>query len=135
MCECLCSEVKGDIALAIEETYVSIDAYMGCQECAELVGIDVRVFTERGAREFLNGATIRRGKADDYGGPNGNTAVSFEMFSMDDLAEALQSESGDLSNTADYDGWDEFISYHGVAIMKKAFNICQKRNRNQKAPE
>lgn len=129
MCECTCGCIKGDVNLAVQDSFVTVDAYFGCQDCAPLVGIDVSVFTENGARKWLQGATIERAEPDDYGGPNGSRAACFEMFSMDDLAEAANLLG--LRCDPDWENWREYMREFGVKWMRAAATCCQARKRRE----
>lgn len=120
------------MTVVTQDSYLCVDAYVGCKECADLVGIDLYVFDENGAQEWLRGSTIERVTPSEYGSPNGGAVKSFEMFSMEDLSEAIQAECGDIEDTIAYDSWQDWVESCGVAIMNSAFAICQQRKRRVK---
>lgn len=131
MCECLCGAIKGDINLAVGDAIVTVDAYTGCRDCAPLFGIDVSVFTEEGAREWLRGAMIERATPNEYGGPNGGRAACFEIFSVDDLAESALL-LGFRVPSADYDDMRDFMTDFGLKWVQSAAQLCRMRHAKEK---
>lgn len=131
MCECTCGNIKGDIVFVTGDAYVNVDAYFGCEECSRLVGIDVSVFTEQGAREFLGPDPMARINPDDYGGPQGQRAACFEMFNMDDLAEAATLLG--FVVPPDYENWRDFMDEYGVKWLRAAATCCDIRKREEAA--
>lgn len=129
MCECLCSVTRGDIAIKTGDAWVTIDGYGGCEECAKLIGIDVSVYTAKGALEFASDVPFAHIEPDDHGGPNGQKVACFEMFSIEDLAEAGMLLG--LRPDPDYDNWRDFMGDYGLKLVQSAMKLCAIRKRHQ----
>lgn len=128
MCECLCSEVQGDMILHLPKVpaAIAVDAYMGCQECGELVGIDVRVFTTQGVQDFLDGNWGRTAEPSDYG--LHDPPFCFEIFNVDDFMAALRDRVEIDPDTED------LIRHEFVTIMQIAAGKCEQRRHKGEAP-
>lgn len=123
MCECSCSEVRGDLNIKLKgsDDVVSIDFYRGCRDCAPLIGVDVRVFNAKGVADFLGDADILDVGGDEYG--HIPTFDSIELISLEDL----QAISRTLPGTDDYENLADWLSDHGLDLLQGAFDLAMER--------
>src|SRR3990167_1294124 len=123
MCECLCSEIRGDcnLRLAGGTDVVSLDLYMGCAECAPLLGVDVRVFNEKGAAEWLQGIPIQDVEGDEYG--HLPSYRSFEIISVEDM----KTVASDLPDVHEYSSLCEWLCDHGLTLLQESFRLARQR--------
>lgn len=123
MCECGCSSINGDVAFTPRgfDGVVAIDIYPGCRECAQLVGIDIRVFDKPGASEWLYGRQAEVVDGNEYG--HLPTWKSIEIFSMEDLADAFSEQYGDL--LADLSPEDL------LHVVQSAMRKCRARSKKE----
>lgn len=128
MCQCLCSETRGDVRIKLGDAFVTVDAYMGCDECDTTVGIDVRAFTADSVAGWGLG-NFQEATPDPDGGPNGGTLASYPIFNADDLAEAATLLG--LRVDPDYENWSDFFSEWAVKLMKGAHTCCQIRMKKE----
>jgi hypothetical protein len=126
MCECLCSNVRGEQILTVGSATVAIDPYFGCKECADLIGIDVRIFNAKGRADFLDGNKGEIVTPHEYGHP-GATSYCNEMFSIDDLASAF-AEMVDAEVISMYEP-RELIREFGLEMIQRGARLCAKRKR------
>lgn len=125
MCECTCGDIKQDVVLQIGDATIMVDAYMGCRDCAELIGFDVRAFNPEGRKEWVS-REPRDVSPDEYGVIP--SASSFEMFSLDDLKEAAD-EWGKPLDVTEYETISDWLDDVGLQLLQSAFRKCRARER------
>lgn len=121
MCECLCSEVRGDLLFTTDrKNFVTVDVYPGCPNCARVIGVDIRVFNKQGAKDFLDGKKGTLVSGDDYG--HIPSFRSIPILSVESLIEA----SKNFEVVIGEDGWEtlgDWLEDNGLALLQSAIRI------------
>lgn len=130
MCECTCSSIKGDVVFHVGQSAFVVDAYRGCRDCANLIGIDIRAFDSNGVHDYLDGNWGRKIEPNEYGGPKGAIPISYELFSVEDLinsAGKLMGDDCDIDGLSAHDWFEEY----GLKLIQSAMQMCDKRRRDR----